>query len=80
MQGVGIGSGGAWSRAPESPDAIVERFGRLAEAGVQHVIVTFADTHDPALIELLGNRVLPQLRDFEAADPRQVTGAASGGA
>ena len=34
----------------------------------------------PGLIELLGSRVLPQLRDIEAADPRQVTGAASGGA
>ena len=70
MQGVGLGSAGAWSRAPESPDAIVERFGRLAEAGVQHVIVNFAEANDPALIELLGSRVLPQLRDVEAADPR----------
>jgi alkanesulfonate monooxygenase SsuD/methylene tetrahydromethanopterin reductase-like flavin-dependent oxidoreductase (luciferase family) len=70
MQGVGLGSSGAWSRAPESPDAIVERFGRLAEAGVQHVIVNVADANDPALIELLGSRVLPQLRDVEALDPR----------
>ena len=66
-------SAGAWSRAPESPDAIVERFGRLAEAGVQHVIVNFAEANDPALIELLGSRVLPQLRDVEAADPRAVS-------
>ena len=72
MQGVGLGSAGAWSHAPESPDAIVERFGRLAEAGVQHVIVNFAEANDPALIELLGSRVLPQLRDVEAADPRAV--------
>ena len=72
MQGVGIGSAGAWSQAPESPDAIVERFGRLAEAGVQHVIVNFAEANDPALIELLGSRVLPQLRGVEAADPRGV--------
>ena len=72
MQGVGLGSAGAWSQAPESPDAIVERFGRLAEAGVQHVIVNFAEANDPALIELLGSRVLPQLRDVEAADPRTV--------
>ena len=80
MQGVGLGSGGAWSREPESPDAIVERFGRLAEAGVQHVIVNFAESNDPALIELLGSRVLPQLRDVEAADPRQVAVTAAGGA
>ena len=70
MQGVGLGSGGAWSQASESPDAIVERFGRLAEAGVQHVIMNFAEANDPALIELLGSKVLPQLRDVEAADPR----------
>jgi alkanesulfonate monooxygenase len=72
MQGVGIGSAGAWSQAHESPDAIVERFGRLAEVGVQHVIVNFAEANDPALIELLGSKVLPQLRDVEAADPRQL--------
>jgi alkanesulfonate monooxygenase SsuD/methylene tetrahydromethanopterin reductase-like flavin-dependent oxidoreductase (luciferase family) len=69
MQGVGLGSGGAWGQAAESADAIVERFGRLAEAGVQHVIVNFRDTNDTDLIELLGSRVLPQLRGIEAADP-----------
>ena len=72
LQGVGIGTAGAWGQAEESPDAIVERFGRLAEAGVQHVIVNFAEANDPALIELLGSKVLPQLRDVEAADPRQM--------
>ena len=76
MQGVGLGTAGSWSRAPESPDAIVERFGRLAEAGVQHVIVNFAEANDPALIELLGSRVLPQLRDVEAADPRGIAAIA----
>jgi F420-dependent oxidoreductase-like protein len=76
MQGVGLGSAGAWSQAPESPDAIVERFGRLAEAGVQHIIVNFAEANDPALIELLGRRVLPQLRDVEAADPRSIVAIA----
>ena len=73
MQGVGLGSAGAWSRNPESPDAIVERFGRLAEAGVQHIIVNFAEANDTELIELLGSKVLPQLRDVEAADPRRLT-------
>jgi hypothetical protein len=72
MQGVGLGGAGSWSRAPESPDAIVERFGRLAEAGVQHVIVNFAEANDSALVELLGSKVLPQLRDVQAADPRAV--------
>jgi F420-dependent oxidoreductase-like protein len=78
LQGVGIGSRGAWGRGTESPDAIVERFGRLAEAGVQHVIVNFADTDRTELIELLGSRVLPQLRDLEAVDPRTLVGAAVG--
>jgi alkanesulfonate monooxygenase SsuD/methylene tetrahydromethanopterin reductase-like flavin-dependent oxidoreductase (luciferase family) len=72
MQGIGIGTAGAWSQAPESPDAIVERLGRLAEVGVQHVIVNFAEANDPALIELLGSTVLPQLRGVEAADPRRL--------
>jgi F420-dependent oxidoreductase-like protein len=78
LQGVGIGSRGAWGRGTESPDAIVERFGRLAEAGVQHVIVNFAETDQIELIELLGSRVLPQLRDLEAVDPRTLVGASVG--
>jgi hypothetical protein len=42
----------------------------LAEAGVQHVIMNFAETNETDLIELLGSRVLPQFRNIEAADPR----------
>lgn len=72
LQGVGLGGSNRAGRGEESSDAIVERFGRLAEAGVQHVIVNFRDSHDPALIELLGSRVLPQLRGMEAVDPRLV--------
>ena len=33
---------------PSRRTQIVERFGRLAEAGVQHVIVNFAEANDPA--------------------------------
>jgi F420-dependent oxidoreductase-like protein len=76
MQGVGLGSGSSWGQKPESPDAIVERLGRLAEAGVQHVIVNFSEANNPKLIELLGSRVLPQLRDVEAVDPRSVSAVA----
>ena len=43
---------------------------------MQHVIVNFAETNDPALIELLGSKVLPQLRDVEAADPRGIVATA----
>ena len=44
---------------------------------MQHVIVSFADAHDPAALELLGGQVLPQLRDVEAADPRRLASTAS---
>jgi len=73
LQGVALSEGRPSGRAVESPGEIVERFGRLAEAGVQHVIISTADAHDPAALELLGRDVLPQLRDLEAADPRHVT-------
>jgi hypothetical protein len=36
----------------------------LAEAGVQHVIMNFAETNETDLIELLGSRVLPQVRNI----------------
>jgi F420-dependent oxidoreductase-like protein len=70
LQGVALSERSASGRAVESPDEIVERFGRLAEAGVQHVIISTADANDPAALELLGRDVLPQLRGIEAADPR----------
>ncbi len=54
LQPVILSAQNAWGSAPESVDQIVERFGRLAEAGVQHVIISTANAHDPAAIELLG--------------------------
>jgi F420-dependent oxidoreductase-like protein len=77
LQGISLGSPNRAGRAQESPDAIVERFGRLAEAGVQHVIVNFRDSHDPALIEVIGSRVLPQLHGVTAVDPRLVASPAA---
>jgi F420-dependent oxidoreductase-like protein len=76
LQGVSMSERSSWGRAPESTDQVVERFGRLAEAGVQHVIISTAEAHDPAAIELLGRGVLPQLRDLQAADPRAVLSGA----
>jgi F420-dependent oxidoreductase-like protein len=76
LQPVSLSARSAWGPAPESTDQIVERFGRLAEAGVQHVIISTADAHDPAAIELLGRDVLPQLRGLEATDPRAVASGA----
>jgi hypothetical protein len=72
LQPIGLGGGrspGAGAPAGESPDAIVERFGRLADAGAQHVMVNFRDAYDVALIELLGSRVIPQIRKINAKTP-----------
>ena len=65
-------SGGAPGAKAETADELVERFGRLAEAGVQHVILSTADSHDPAALEFIGRDVIPQLRGVKAADPRLV--------
>jgi alkanesulfonate monooxygenase len=77
LQGVALTDRGAAGGRRESPDQLVERFGRLAEAGVQHVIVSTADADDVAGLEAFGRDVIPQLRDVEAADPRRLapTGA-----
>jgi alkanesulfonate monooxygenase len=75
LQPINLREGGGWGRA-ESTDQIVERFGRLAEAGVQHVIISTVD-NDPDSLELLGRDVLPQLRSVEAADPRRLASSAA---
>jgi F420-dependent oxidoreductase-like protein len=72
LQPVALSRPGAWGQPPESADQIVERFGRLAEAGVQHVIVSTAETDDPRSLERLGRDVLPQLRHIVAADPARL--------
>jgi F420-dependent oxidoreductase-like protein len=48
----------------DSPARIVERFGELADAGAQHVIVSVADVHDPKQLETIGRDIVPQLRDL----------------
>jgi alkanesulfonate monooxygenase SsuD/methylene tetrahydromethanopterin reductase-like flavin-dependent oxidoreductase (luciferase family) len=53
----------AGSRA-ESPTSIVDRFGELADAGAQHVIVTLPTVHVPGDLEGLGRNVIPRLRDL----------------
>lgn len=72
LQPVGLGGGatpGRQAPSAESSDAIVERFGRLADAGAQHVMMNFRDAYDAALIERLGRDVLPQLRRVETRAP-----------
>jgi F420-dependent oxidoreductase-like protein len=59
-----------WGAPVESAGQLVDRLGRLAEAGVQHVILGTADGHDPAAIEAFARDVVPQLRNVEAVDPR----------
>ncbi len=48
--------------ASESPAQIVDRFGELADAGAQHVILGLHHADDPANLETLGRAVLPLLR------------------
>jgi F420-dependent oxidoreductase-like protein len=59
LQSVDISSDGG--RGRETPAAIVDRFGELADAGAQHVIVGVSDVHDTSRLELLGRDVIPQL-------------------
>ncbi len=46
----------------ESPGAIVDRFGQLADVGVQHVIVSIPEVWRVEKLELVGRDVIPQLR------------------
>ena len=46
---------------PETPTQIVDRFGALAEAGVQHVIFSVRRIDEPDRLELIGREILPEL-------------------
>ena len=48
--------------AAESPAQIIDRFGELADAGAQHVILGLHNVDDPANIETLGRAVLPEVQ------------------
>jgi F420-dependent oxidoreductase-like protein len=50
--------------ASESPDQVVDRFGELADAGAQHVILSLRNADDPANLDTFGRAVIPQLRDL----------------
>jgi hypothetical protein len=56
----------AWRPGTESADQLVDRFGRLGDAGVQQVIVNTADVHNPDAIELLATEVIPQLAELQS--------------
>jgi alkanesulfonate monooxygenase SsuD/methylene tetrahydromethanopterin reductase-like flavin-dependent oxidoreductase (luciferase family) len=72
LQPVVLSAQNAWGAKPESAAQLVDRLSGLAAAGVQHVILSTADSHDLDALEHLGRDVIPQLRDVDAADPRKV--------
>jgi F420-dependent oxidoreductase-like protein len=51
----------------QSPAEVVDRFGALAEVGVQHVIFSVANVWDMKHLETIGRDVIPQAHAFEAA-------------
>jgi F420-dependent oxidoreductase-like protein len=61
LQGVDLTPAGA--RGASAPNLLVDRFGDLADAGVQHVIMS-PHTVDPGTVEALGAAIIPQLRDL----------------
>jgi F420-dependent oxidoreductase-like protein len=50
----------------DSVAQVVERFGTLAEVGVQHVIFSLRGISDVRTLETIGRDLLPQLRTIEA--------------
>jgi F420-dependent oxidoreductase-like protein len=69
LQSVSLFAPNAWRSTSESPDELVDRFGRLGDAGVQQVIINTADVHNPEAIELLATEVIPQLAEVGSAQP-----------
>jgi F420-dependent oxidoreductase-like protein len=61
LQDVHIGDAG---QRAETVDQAVQRFGELADAGAQHLILSTRDVWDPARLETLGSGLLPQLRSL----------------
>ena len=60
LQGVDLSASG--NRGESDPNRLVDRFGDLADAGVQHVILG-PHTIDPGALERIGGAIVPQLRD-----------------
>lgn len=52
-----------------TPEAMVERFGRAAEAGAQHAIFSLREVTDRSKLELIGRSVIPQLQDVGEPSP-----------
>jgi len=61
LQSVSLFAPNAWQSTPESAEQLVDRFGRLGDAGVQQVIINTADVHNPEAIDVLATEVIPRL-------------------
>ncbi len=61
LQGVDMTPEGV--RGDSAPNLLVDRFGDLADAGVQHIILSPHQV-DPATVESIGAAIIPQLRDL----------------
>jgi F420-dependent oxidoreductase-like protein len=60
LQDIAISATGGG--ATRTPSRIVDSFGELADAGVQHVIIDLHDVDDLSRLELVGSEVIPQIR------------------
>jgi F420-dependent oxidoreductase-like protein len=59
LQNVRLGPPG--SARTESPQQVVDRFGELSDAGVEHVIFELKDVHVDAYRDIVGRDILPAL-------------------
>jgi F420-dependent oxidoreductase-like protein len=57
-------SGGSGSSGGTAPGRIVDQLGELADAGVQHVIMSLADVEELTPLEVIGHDVISQVRDL----------------
>ncbi len=57
------------ARRSLTPDALVDRLGRTAEAGAQHAIFSLREVTDLSKLELIGRDVIPQLRHVGQPSP-----------
>ena len=57
----------------DSVAQVVERFGTLAEVGVQHVIFNLAGVSDVRTLETIGRELLPQIRALEPKASRAIS-------
>jgi F420-dependent oxidoreductase-like protein len=59
LQNVRVGPAGAGRT--ESPQEVVDRFGELSDAGVEHVIFELKDAHVDAYRDIVGRDIIPAL-------------------